>query len=457
MSVLRRLWPRRMAHQLGLQVLLALLACNAIAMLYLQRTGALLHPLSRTLALERLITAYHAAENLTPENASRLLAAMQTDEAHFWVASHPVADARGMRPEEQRLIADLGKRLTLPPGLSVGMQLERTSGGNAREWVFSGAGWAPLRLRTSIDLPSGAYLNAIQHPTGGYEWSRILSYSLPVTTIPVLLIVFFFMRRVVQPVKRLAQATERVSRGEWIAPLPLQGPQEARDLTHAFNLMQERIARHVEGRTRMLAAISHDLNTPITELRLQLELLDDDAARDDMLDSLDELQAMVRETLNFVRGDAVQEDTVRLCLSDLLDDLARRYASMGHAIGWARETAIFCHCRPLALKRALTNLIDNALRHAGDATLRAWVEDDGDIRVEIRDHGPGIEPAWLSQVFEPFVQLGQGGTEHAQGGGLGLGLAIARACLQAHGGELTLENRLPTGLCAVVRLPGAQP
>lgn len=450
----RRLWPRRMAHQLGLQLLLALLACNAIAMLYLQHTGALLHPLSRTLALERLITAYHAAEGLVPEDASHLLAAMQTHEAHFWVASKAVADTHDMRPEEQRLITDLRQRLPLPDGALIGMQLERTSGGNAREWVFSGAGWAPLRLRTSIDLPNGGYLNAIQHPTGGYEWTRILSYSLPVTTLPVLLIVFFFMRRVVQPVNSLAQATERVSRGEWIAPLPLSGPQEARDLTLAFNLMQERIARHVEGRTRMLAAISHDLNTPITELRLQIELLDDSPDRDDMLESLGELQAMVRETLNFVRGDAVQEDTVRISLSDLLDDLTRRYASMGQAIGWNRGAEIFCRCRPLALKRALTNLIDNALRHAGDAHLSAWTA-DGEIVVEVLDHGPGIEQAWLSQVFEPFVQLGQRSSDHSQGGGLGLGLAIARSCIQAHGGELILENRPPAGLCAVVRLPEA--
>ncbi|WP_371874971.1 MULTISPECIES: sensor histidine kinase [Pseudomonas syringae group] len=201
----------------------------------------------------------------------------------------------------------------------------------------------------------------------------------------------------------------------------------------------------------MLAAISHDLNTPITELRLQMELLEDSPERDDMLDSLDELRAMVRETLNFVRGDAVQEATVRISLSALLDDLARRYQSMGQPIVWQREQEVHCHCRPLALKRALTNLIDNALRHAGDATVSLAVE-GSEIRLEILDHGPGIEQAWLTQVFEPFVQLSHNGADNTQGG-LGLGLAIARSCIQAHGGELTLENRPPAGLCAVVRLP----
>ncbi|RMR00324.1 Sensor histidine kinase [Pseudomonas syringae pv. helianthi] len=453
MNRLSRFWPRRMTHQLALLLLQALLASNAIAMLYLQRTGALIHPLSRTLAIERLITAYHATQGMPAEDASRLLAALQTSDSELWVSAYPVANTLDMRAEEHRLIADLGKRLTLPVDTSIGMQLERISGGPAREHVFVAAGWAPLRLRTSIDLLNGAYLNAIQYPAGGYEWGRMLAYTLPVTTIPVLLIVVFFMRRIVQPVRTLAKATERVSRGEWIPPLPLSGPQEARDLTMAFNIMQERIARHVEGRTRMLAAISHDLNTPITELRLQMELLEDSPARDDMLESLDELRAMVRETLNFVRGDAVQEATVDISLTALLDDLARRYAAMGQPITRDSAVEVRYSCRPLALKRALTNLIDNALKHAGDATISLGKEPDGQIRLEILDHGPGIEQAWLTQVFEPFVQLSQTGADHTQGGGLGLGLAIARACVQAHGGELTLENRPPAGLCAVVRLP----
>lgn len=444
-----------MTHQLGVLLLLALLASNAIAMLFLQRTGALIHPLSRTLTLERLVTAYHVAHELSAKDASRVLATMATDDARFWIAEQPDVSPFDMHKEERRLASDLGARLALTTEMPVSIQLERTTGGPAREQVFFRAGWAPLRLRTSIILPNGQSLNSLQHPAGAYEWSRLLAYTLPVTTIPVLLIVIFFMRRIVQPVKTLAEATERVSRGEWIAPLPLSGPQEARDLTTAFNVMQERIARHVEGRTRMLAAVSHDLNTPITELRLQMELVEDGPLRDDMLESLDELRAMVAETLNFVRGDAVQEPTVTVSLNEMLDDLARRYRTLEQPVTWASAEAISCRCRPLALKRALTNLIDNALRHAGDAHISLVREDGGMVRLEILDHGPGIEPAWLTQVFEPFVQLGRGGADASQGGGLGLGLAIARACIQAHGGELALENRPPAGLCAVVRLPAA--
>jgi signal transduction histidine kinase len=260
----------------------------------------------------------------------------------------------------------------------------------------------------------------------------------------------------VRPVKILAEATERVSRGEWIAPLTLSGPKEARDLTHAFNVMQARIARHVESRTRMFAALSHDLNTPITEVRLQLELLEDTPLREDLLESLGELQAMVGATLDFMRGDVQHEPMASASLDGLLKDLARRYRTLGAPVDWHIQDRLECHCRPLALKRALTNLIDNALRHAGDAVVRLEQQADGSARIDILDHGKGIATARLDHVFEPFVQLNKNPTSgDAAKAGLGLGLTIARSCIQAHGGELWLENRPPAGLCAVIVLPAA--
>ncbi|PWC16922.1 ATP-binding protein [Brenneria corticis] len=443
-----------MGNQLALLLVLALAISNAIAIACIQFTGALLHPVSRTLALERLTIAYQAAESLSATDAGRLLTSMNAGDTRFWTAASPDVSPFDMRPEERRLAAELAARPPIAQGISIVMQLERTDGGLARGHFFSAARWEPLRLRTTIRLPDGRYLNGIQHPIQAYEWSRLLSYSLPVASVPLLLIVALFMRRVVHPVKKLADATDRVSRGEWIAPLPLSGPQEARELTQAFNVMQERIARHVEGRTRVLAAISHDLNTPITELRLQVELLVEGPERDDMLESLAELGAMVSETLNFVRGDAQQEPTSRLSITDILDDLAKRYRILGHQVTWPGAAPMAIRGRPLALKRALGNLIDNAIVHGGDATLSLWREGDN-ARIEILDRGPGIDAASLEQVFEPFVQLGRhrGRGDGEIGAGIGLGLSIARACIHAHGGELILENRPPAGLCAVVWLP----
>lgn len=448
MKRLQRLWPRRLIHQLALLLILALLASHAIAVLLLQRTGALVHPLSRTQVLERLGTAYHAATTLEQGDGQRMLAAMSGAEARYWIAADADVPSFDMHPEELRLTHELAAELKLPTSV-IHMQLERIGGGPAREDVLSPAGWEPLRLRSSIELPSGLYLNALQHPSGAYEWSRLLAYALPVSIVPILMILLVFLSRVVRPFRTLAAATEHISRGERIAPLAMAGPREAQELSQAFNLMQERLARHVEGRTRMLAALSHDLNTPLTELRLQLELVEDSPLRDDLLDSLDELRGMVGETLGFIRDDAVQEPTVRLSLNELLDDLARRYRTLGQPLDWPGGSQLFCRGRPLALKRALTNLIDNALQHGGDASLRLEQPVAGEIRLLILDHGPGIAPAKLEQVFEPFVQLNAGEGRR----GLGLGLAIARACVHAHGGELTLENQPPAGLCAIVRLP----
>jgi len=130
----------------------------------------------------------------------------------------------------------------------------------------------------------------------------------------------------------------------------------------------------------------------------------------------------------------------------LLGELTRRYGMLGHTLTLGKRADVYLYCRPLALKRALTNLIDNALKHGGTAQVDVNVQ-AGMIVLEILDQGPGLPEAWLEKVFEPFVQLGHGN------GGLGLGLAISRACVQAHGGELVLENRQPTGLCAVLKLP----
>lgn len=448
MTWLKRLWPRRLIHQLTLLLILALLASHAIAVLLLQRTGTLLHPLSRVQVLERLGSAYHAATGLRKDDGERMLARMNGAETRFWISTDADVPAFEMHPEELRLTSALATELKVPAS-AIHMQLERIGGGPAREDVLSPAGWEPLRLRSSITLPSGLYLNALQQPSGAYEWSRLLAYALPMSIVPILSILLFFVARVVSPFRTLAAATERISRGERLSAPMLAGPREAQELSQAFNLMQERLARHVEGRTRMLAALSHDLNTPLTELRLQLELLDDGPLRDDLLDSLDELRDMVAETLGFIRDDAVQEPTMRLSLNELLDDLARRYRTLGQPLDWQAGAELFCHGRPLALKRALTNLIDNALHYGGDASIRLEQAAESEIRLLILDHGPGIDPARLEQVFEPFVQL-----DETQGRrGLGLGLAIARACIQAHGGELTLENRPLAGLCAMVRLP----
>lgn len=457
MTRLKRLfWPSNLPGQLMLLLVTALLLANLIAIAGIQRVGALLHPVARSLAVERLSVAWQAQAQLSAAESARLLASLPKKASRFWVDTQPEVLPFRMQREERKLARELREMLSLSPHTSVVMQLERADGGHARGAWFSGLDVSPLRLRTAVLLPDGRYLNGIQPMEQAREWSRLLAYCLMVATVPLALICFFVIVRVVRPVRLLARAADRFSRGESTAPLPLRGPEEARELTRAFNQMQVRLARHIESRTQMLAAMSHDLNTPLTGLRLQVELLPPGEDRDDMLESLNDLRAMVSETLNFIRGEASEEASQTVSLTALLEELVRRYQRPGKSVAWQGAETLMIDCRPVALRRALGNLIDNALAYGGDATLTLHGEKEA-VRIEVMDNGPGIPDDKLAHVLEPFVRL-QGARPDGvreSGGGLGLGLSIARACVHAHGGELTLTHRQPHGLCVTLNLPTA--
>lgn len=222
-----------------------------------------------------------------------------------------------------------------------------------------------------------------------------------------------------------------------------------REITEAFNEMQERLVRFVNDRTRMIAAIGHDLRTPLTSLRINAELIDDEELREAMILTLDEMSVMAEETLTFAQDDVKQEPTLVVELSALVDEVVSRQRTLGKEVDWTAPPATFYRCRPVHLKRALNNLIDNATRY-GRTRVRLRQGDDGeDLRIEVEDDGPGIDPDQLERAFEPFVRL-----DTARGpGGTGLGLAIARSCIRAHGGELALHNRPEGGLRAVITLP----
>ena len=449
MSQLKRLLPQRMMSQLGLLMVSAIVIANLLAVGGLQLIGNLLSPATRNLAVERIELAYLASQ-LDPGSP---LPVLRQDGARFWIADRAEVTPFPMRREERRLRDAVLKLKGFSPDVQVTFQLERSNGGPARWHLFSTENSEPLRLRSTLSLPDGTYLNGIQPLDPAYAWIQLLSLSLIIMTVPLILLSLYFTHRVVRPIQRLAAAADALSRGD--GSLPLVGPRESKDLTGSFNLMQQRLARHLEGKTRMLASMSHDFNTPLTELRLQIELMEAGEARDDMLESLTELQSMVSETLNFIRDETPQEKSCRCDLSKLLSDLTHRYGQKGESVTWQGEDGITITCRPLAIKRVLSNLIENALSYAGEASVRLTAESNM-VRIDVLDSGPGIPEKQLEQVFEPFVRLNDNRTARRHfGGGLGLGLSIARACAHAHGGELSLKNRSPAGLCATILLPGA--
>ena len=288
------------------------------------------------------------------------------------------------------------------------------------------------------------------------------------STLPILALVLLFIYWVVRPLKTLARAAERVSRGERLDMLAVEGAQETRDLAVAFNSMQTTLMDYVQGRTQMLAAISHDIRTPITSLRLRVEMLPEGRSRDAMIRTLEDMQRMVEQTLRFARGDAVEENTedldLRVLLDGLVDDARRRLLGESVGPGRSRETSSIrldapetapYRGRPLALQRALQNLLDNALRFGRQVSLQlrqqASASGQSGWLVTVDDDGPGIPAELMDKVFEPFFQVDAARSQGA--GGVGLGLSIARSAVQGHGGVLSLHERDGGGLRARVWLP----
>lgn len=306
-----------------------------------------------------------------------------------------------------------------------------------------------VEMNLSIAIRGGQWLNVgtrFERPPIQWPLSSMLTF---VVSAGLLLIVaiWFVMTRLTGPLRRLARAADSLGRGEDVAELPVAGPTEVRDLTRAFNRMQDRLTRFVGDRTRMLAALGHDLRSPLTAMRVRAELVEDDETRDSLVASVEEMQGMVDATLTFARGLTGGEPPKTVDMRDFLDAL-RHDMPGGFALDPGPQIA--ARLRPNAIRRALRNLIENANRYGGGASV-GWRELDGTVVLTVEDRGPGIPSNKLEKVFDPFYRLEE--SRSLETGGHGLGLSIARTIVRAHGGDITLENRKTGGLRAAVSIP----
>ncbi len=281
-------------------------------------------------------------------------------------------------------------------------------------------------------------------------WPVRLLLILVVLLASVTLLSALAVRALTRPLTVLAQAATELGRDIHHPPLAETGPLEVRRAAHAFNTMQERLIRYLEDRNRILAAVSHDLKTPITRLRLRAELLEDSPLREKFQADLDEMQRMAQASLDFLRGGEDSEPVASVDVNALLDCLREDAEDAGQIVRIAGLASQPLRCRPLALKRCLTNLVDNALKYGQCAEI-AVMDRPERLTLTLRDHGPGIPAAELQRVFEPFYRLESSRSRDT--GGAGLGLSIARNIARAQGGELTLRNHPAGGLEAVLELP----
>lgn len=302
----------------------------------------------------------------------------------------------------------------------------------------------------TVTLPDGdkAVFRTVA-PRSGPRLPRQIFLELGMLALALSVVLYAMTRTITKPLGNLARAADEVGRGATTTPLKETGAREIRRATRAFNSMQERLRRYLDSRTRVLAAMSHDLRTPLTRLRLRVESIDDDQLRQRCVEDLDEMSNMIRGALGVFRGLNDEEAAVPVDINALALELQRQHVELGgevSIVGAARAAYV---AKPLALKRCLGNLVQNAIRHGVRATIH--IEDNAQLVVRVCDEGPGIPEDMLEKVFEPFFRLEQ--SRNRDTGGTGLGLSIARDIAQAHGASLSLHNRQGGGLEARLVLP----
>ncbi len=301
---------------------------------------------------------------------------------------------------------------------------------------LSGSGW--LNFTTPIEIAEPF-------------WSLRFGLSMAVMLSAVAILSAIVVHYLTRPLAAFAHAAERLGVDVKAPPLAEDGPFEVRQATRAFNEMQARIRRFVEDRTQMIAAISHDLGTPITRMRLRAEFVEDEEQQRKMLADLDDMEKMVFSALSFARDESVQEPQESVDLRTILQRICDDAGDAGHSVTLdVGDRAVPYNCRPVALRRALSNLIDNAAKYGHQARVSLVDEMDA-VVVVIDDDGPGIAEDRQEDVFKPFHRIEI--SRSRETGGTGLGLTVARTILRSHGGDVTLHNRDEGGLRVKVRLP----
>lgn len=371
--------------------------------------------------------------------------------------------ARGRAARLERVIAEaLGPGFAVSSELAIGgFGLPRPQGRFERhaqvlrvpadESAWTEAQTIPGIFRIVIRGPDGTFLTL--HPiTPGLNWGWIvLGAWLAGIAVAAGAAALWAARRVAGPLVSVSLAAQRAGAG-LAAELPrLSGaPREVRRIGESLSRMRAQLVRHVEDRTRMLAAVSHDLRTPLTRLRLRAESIDDPEERVKAQNDIIEMEKMIAETLAFARADAMESSPERFDFAALLQTLVDEREDLGREISYTGPQSLIVEGRAGALKRALANLIDNALLY-GERAEVTLAEFPDRIEAAISDEGPGIPPAEIEHVFRPFYRLEI--SRSRETGGSGLGLAVARDIAVAHGGEVQLENRATRGLRATLILP----
>ncbi|MCW8977747.1 MAG: ATP-binding protein [Marinobacter sp.] len=452
-----RLWPRRAGGQLALLLILVLLVAQVITIVILagERQGAL-RSASLEHVLQRVADGYTLADTTDPERQERIPRALSSPTLRLSIDPAPYLTEDQSSDMRRRLAEELGL-----PMAQVRTAMEADGDDCLRDRDdhrdrerhddeddehheyeehrddddhHDERHECPPVLGVSLALSSGQWFNARALPSApSWLWLKATLTSVGITAVLLTLTLLLAVRRILRPINELSQAAHAFGRGEKVR-IPEKGPEDVREVTRAFNQMQDQVGRAQEDRARLLAALAHDLRTPITSMRLRVEMLPEGEDRDRLLDSLREMQHLAEATLDFIRGTTTEQHR-RYDLATLLDSLCGDLQEMGLAVHCDDSPRCVLQGQPEAVKRALRNLIENAVNYGEQAEVTLATTDTEAV-VTIVDQGPGILEADRERVFEPFYRL-----EHSRSretGGAGLGLAIARTLIRGMGGDIRL-------------------
>ncbi len=448
MSWLKRFAPRSLGGQIAVLIAVALLIAQAInfAIIFQGRRAVRLQSVIQP-AVTRVIDAEEriatgrfrpgprARVRLAPANP---IAGSTTREAAVEAALRAelvdlglrtgaiVTQVRPIDPNDPRIAAlpPRQKRRMLRAGHELIIAIERPAG----DWLVLRSFW----------------------PRGDGPLVATLLVQTLILYLALLLPLLWATRRISGPLRSLASAARRFQPGDDEPPLEERGPYDVRALIAAFNQLRGRVSAMLEEKDRMLGAIGHDLRTPLAALRVRIESVDDDGDRTKMAETIDEMNKTLDDILSFARLGRSSEPAVATDLGALVEAVAEDFHALGAAVEVAEAPRITLKLRPALMRRALRNLIDNAVKYGGGAQV-SIVSRPAEVAILIVDDGPGIPEDRLEQVFEPFVRVE--GSRNRDTGGAGLGLALARAIVREAGGDIALENRAEGGLEATVLLP----
>jgi signal transduction histidine kinase len=461
---MERFLPTSLAGRMILLVLAALvLAQIATVLIFAESRRSAVQAAGREQVIGRTAALVRLVEETPDELHDRILRAASNARVAFRIEPDPLVGEAG---NVAGIVSEAALAEAFGAGRDVRVEVtgrtrlfdrdrerDRENGGDDRD--HHGDGWRMMRDRfpavaVSVRLAGGSWLNAetVLPPPPFLAWPAVWSTLFIGGAVSA--VVVWSVRRITRPMRALADAADRFGRGETVPPLPEDGPEEVRRTVAAFNAMQGRVRRFVADRTRMLAAISHDLRTPLTSLRLRAEFVDDDEIREKIVDTVDEMSRMTEAALAFARDEASGEDARPTDLAALVRAVADDLVDIGAAVTVSAPDRMDLTVRPVALRRAVRNLVENAVRYGERARIRLTDAADA-VVIQVDDDGPGIPADRLNEVFEPFVRLET--SRSAETGGVGLGLSTARTIARAHGGDVTLANRPGGGLSATLRLP----